>query len=397
MRYLVLGTGRQGTAAAYDLAKFGRAKEVFLYDNNPAAAFNAEGKLSHLVRKKFSVVQDDDLGSVMKEADVHAAVCALPYFLGEKVAKLAVENRVPICDLGCDTGIVKKQLKLDKQARKARTAIVPDCGLAPGTSTMFAMYVYDRLRELKAKPESIRLYCGGLMQDQRDCFEPVDKGHLISLYDHSWKPLKYKIVFSPVGLINNYAQPAYVLANGIVCTVPSLEDEEPVSMEGRILEAFSTAGGASLLPWRFQKAGIKDFSYKTLRYPGHAKEMRLLRDLGLLDVDKPIVEEVWKSVITDKLRHEKTPDCVYLMAVGKGTSKKGPVAVTLSMRDLDDDNFSSMERTTGFAAGVVASMLAHGKIRPGVKTPDEAIKASDYVAELKKRGFRIKEAVEAPC
>jgi lysine 6-dehydrogenase len=40
-RYAILGAGRQGTAAAYDLALRGDASQVILADQNPEAARKA--------------------------------------------------------------------------------------------------------------------------------------------------------------------------------------------------------------------------------------------------------------------------------------------------------------------------------------------------------------------
>ena len=53
---------------------------------------------------------------------------------------------------------------------------------------------------------------------------------------------------------------------------------------------------------------------------------------------------------------------------------------------------SAMERTTGYSLAITGLMQARREVEPGVHTPDEAIPAAKYIAELRKRGVEIKEA-----
>ena len=51
-----------------------------------------------------------------------------------------------------------------------------------------------------------------------------------------------------------------------------------------------------------------------------------------------------------------------------------------------------MMRTTGYSLSITGQMQARGEIgKAGVFTPDEAIPAEKYIAELAKRGVMIKE------
>jgi lysine 6-dehydrogenase len=64
------------------------------------------------------------------------------------------------------------------------------------------------------------------------------------------------------------------------------------------------------------------------------------------------------------------------------------------MVDYYDDKtgISAMERSTGYSLSITGQMQARGEIgKAGVFTPDEAIPARKYIAELKKRGVVIKE------
>ena len=47
-RYAVIGSGRQGTAAAYDFAKFGEAEDVVMGDVSLGAARRAAARVNRL-------------------------------------------------------------------------------------------------------------------------------------------------------------------------------------------------------------------------------------------------------------------------------------------------------------------------------------------------------------
>jgi len=53
-----------------------------------------------------------------------------------------------------------------------------------------------------------------------------------------------------------------------------------------------------------------------------------------------------------------------------------------------------MERTTGWDAAIVAEMMAHGQTSRGAGGVDTFVPAVPFVSELRRRGFRIKEAVQ---
>src|SRR5437870_4061140 len=103
-RYVVLGAGRQGTAAAYDLVLNGQAERLVLADADPAAAKDALARLKKLLagalrtrRTKLESARVDaskkgDLVRLLKGSDV--ALSALPYFLNPVAAAAAVAARV---------------------------------------------------------------------------------------------------------------------------------------------------------------------------------------------------------------------------------------------------------------------------------------------------------------
>jgi lysine 6-dehydrogenase len=58
----------------------------------------------------------------------------------------------------------------------------------------------------------------------------------------------------------------------------------------------------------------------------------------------------------------------------------------------EERGISAMMRTTGYTLAITGLMQATRVVAPGVHTPDEAIPAEQYIAELKKRGIVIRES-----
>ncbi len=166
------------------------------------------------------------------------------------------------------------------------------------------------------------------------------------------------------------------------------------------LEAFHTAGGLSTMVYRYAGV-IPTMEYKTLRYPGHARVMEAIRDLGLLDASpvdvkgqQVVPRDVFVRVAGEKLRKGK-PDLVALRVVVRGT--KNGVTSTRAWEVLDrydaQHGLTAMMRTTGFTLSITGQLQASGAIPPGVHTPDECIPAERYFSMLASRGIEVKELV----
>src|SRR5687767_12133115 len=142
-RYVVLGSGRQGTAAAYDLALRGAAGEVVLADASDAKAREAAGWIearlppsARDVRLTPVSVNGDDGQAVMallRGSD--AVISALPYRYNLEITRLAIRAGCNLCDLGGHPETTNSQLLFADAAREAGVSVVPDCGQAPGMAT----------------------------------------------------------------------------------------------------------------------------------------------------------------------------------------------------------------------------------------------------------------------
>jgi lysine 6-dehydrogenase len=377
MNVLVLGGGAQGSAAAFDLLRSDAIDRVTIADQE-------RGHLRPFLRpwlgdKLRQVALDaTDHGAVREAmADVDAVVCALPYFFDYDMAALAVEGGCHYCDLGGNTEIVERQKTLHDQAAAKGLSVIPDCGLAPGMVNILAQAGIDALDET----ESVKIRVGGLPQDPHP-------------------PLNYQIVYSMEGVLDYYTTLSVVLENGQIVQKEALSELESVEFDAPVgtLEAFHTAGGISTMPYRYQ-GRIPHMEYKTLRYPGHAKIMEAIRELGLLETDLVEVDgarvsprDVFIRVVSPRLRSPRGHDLVALRVEVEGTRDGRPAGVRYDLIDRYDEEheITAMMRTTGYSLAITALMQLDGRVtEPGVLTPDEAMPAMPYITELAQRGIHI--------
>lgn len=389
--YVVLGAGKQGTAAAFELALNGGAGRVLVADKDGGRARASVETLKRLLGRavrggKVALTHARVDGA--KPAEIRrvlqgsqAVLSALPYYLNPGAAAVAVAARTHYCDLGGYLDATKAVLKLDAKARRAGVTLVPDCGLAPGMCNTLAACAMEVL----AITREVSIYCGGLPQKPRP-------------------PLGYKIVFSLEGLLGNYFGKAFVLRKGEVARVPTFTEREVIDFGEPIgpLEAFVTGGATSTCPWTFQ-GRLQNYDYKTLRYPGHHDRMMFLRDLGMLG-DKPVQvngqsvvpREVFKALAEPRLRFPDDKDVVVLRVVARGQKEGKNFEVIYDLVDYYDPKtgFSAMERTTGFSAAVVLEMLAQGVVRQKGAVPlEKAVPGRFFLEQIRKRGLRVQETI----
>ena len=376
MRFLVLGSGLQGSACAFDLLATTDGA-VTLADQAPErlAPFLAPYIGKRLAVLKVDATDERNLRDVLRGHD--AVLSAVPYYLNARLAQLAVDLGLHFADLGGNKAILEQQQALDGAARKRRVGVVPDCGLAPGLVNIVALEAVRRLERC----ESLKLYVGGLPQ-------------------HPEPPLNYAIVYSLEGVLDYYTTPSWVLRDGRPAQVDALSELEPVDFPAPIgtLEAFHTGGGVSLMPWEF--AGkIDTMEYKTLRYPGHAHIMLAIRELGLLATEPVDVRgtpvpprAAFIAAAAPRLTRPEAHDLVALKVVARGTQRGKPATVAFQLLDYYDAErgISAMMRTTGYSLSVTGQMLVDGRIaQHGVQPAYAVTPYEEYVAELGKRGIKI--------
>jgi lysine 6-dehydrogenase len=382
--YAVLGAGRQGTACAYDMIKFGEADSVVLADQSLAAAKAAAARVNRLLGTEkaqaieLNVMDHDALVAVLHGRD--AFLSAVPYYLNLDITRAAVQAGASMCDLGGNTDLVREQLKLDSAAKSAGISIIPDCGQVPGMGTTLMVYTMSLLDE----PEEVFMWDGGLPQNPHP-------------------PFGYVLKFNIAGLTNEYAESPVFLRHGkptLVPTMAELEEIEFAPPVGR-LEAFTTGGGVSTMPWTF--AGkLKTLQNKTLRYPGQFAQLRAFYDLGLWGTEPVRVgeqavvpREVFHALFEPLVTCPEARDLVVIRIRATGRKDGRPAEVILDLFDWYDEEtgFTAMERTTGWDAAIVAGMMARAQTPRGAVPVELAVPPDLFVQELSKRGIEIRSKV----
>ncbi len=383
MKYLLLGAGLQGTAIAWDLLRNAPDTAALVVCDGNAGALDALA--SRLDDDRLRTVRGDVTdGELMHRlmSDASVTVSAVNYWYNADLAAAAVAARSHFLDLGGNNDIVAREFALCDQAAAAGVTIIPDCGLAPGLAGILGYHLATGL----ARCESVHLRVGGLPAAPRP-------------------PLNYKIVFSVQGLINEYIEPAVVIRDGEIRTVPSLTELETLRFPAPFgeLEAFQTSGGTSTLPQTLL-GRVRNLDYKTIRYPGHCERIRLLRDLGLCDSDPvrvPGGEVAPRDVLASLLeKHLRLPgtDVVLLLASAVGWDRDGR-GVTRRIRIIDHEDtehgITAMMRMTGFPAAIIARMLAAGVITArGTCRQEEVVPAPEMIAALSDRGVPVEDWTE---
>jgi lysine 6-dehydrogenase len=384
-RYAILGAGRQGTAAAYDLALRGDASQVILADQNPEAARKAAERVNKLLGRQLATsvaVDVTDSASVLAVLKgVDGVLSAVPYYYNLELANLAIQARTHMVDLGGNTDIVQQQHALDQAARAAGISIIPDCGQVPGMGTSLMLYTMSLLD----KATDVYMWDGGLPQKPSP-------------------PFNYMLTFHIAGLTNEYAEPALFLRDWKVTAVESMTELEQVEFPSPIgtLEAFVTGGGTSTMPFAFQ-GKLRTLQNLTLRWPGHYQQLRAYRDLGLWSQEPlnlpgrtVVPRDVFHALFEPKVTFANEKDLVLIRIKVLGEKDGAPAQATLDLVDFFDETtgFTAMERTTGWDAAIVLAMAARGQIPHGAGGVETFVSPGLFLEELHQRGFQITQWVE---
>lgn len=377
MRMLVLGAGQQGSACAYDLLKH-TDHDVVIADVN---VDHLPGFLQPFVGGRLTAVQVDanDRSAVRDVMEgIDAVMNAFPYYFNLGMTVAAIDSGAHYCDLGGNTDIVLQQKGLHDRAREKGVSAVPDTGLAPGMVNILAEHGIRQMDTVK----SVTIKVGGLPQ-------------------HPQPPLNYQIVYSLEGVLDYYTTLSWVLRDGRPTQVKALSEIEELDFPGAgQLEAFHTAGGLSTMAQRYE-GQIPTMEYKTLRYPGHAKHMEAIRDLGMLDLEpidvkgvKVAPRDVFMAVAGPRLKKDPrtSPDLVALRVEVVGVKDGANLRLRWDLLDRFDPEtgITAMMRTTGYSLAITGALQAAGDVEPGVWTPDEGVPAEAYIQALAQRGIDIR-------
>ncbi len=165
-----------------------------------------------------------------------------------------------------------------KLAEGATEVFAPQCGLAPGFISIAANELIKHFDTIK----SVKMRVGALPQ-------------------HPNNVLKYSLTWSTDGIINEYGNMCQSVVDGKEVDVLPLEGLEKIEIDGTRYEAFNTSGGLGSL-WETYEGKVNTMNYKTIRYPGHCEQIRLLMNGLKLNHDRDTLKRILENAVPQTLQ-----------------------------------------------------------------------------------------------
>ena len=252
-RIAIVGAGKIGSMIAELLVGSGDYA-VTVIDRSEAALDRLETAAT-VTKVAADITRGDTLRKILEGK--YAVLSAAPYHATRLIAEAAKAAGAHYLDLTEDVASTRAVKQL---AAGARTAFIPQCGLAPGFITIVASDLASHFDEL----QDVRMRVGALPKFPSNA-------------------LNYNLTWSTDGVINDYCEPCEAIVNGQLRETQALEELEEFSLDGVLYEAFNTSGGLGTL-CETLAGKVRNLNYRTIRYPGHAAIMKaLLNDLRLRD------------------------------------------------------------------------------------------------------------------
>lgn len=384
MRILVIGSGLMGPAAAYNAMVDEAVEKVTVCDLSEdqlsACRETLRGMPGADKVDYRRLDMNDRAESIAVMKDHGAGVAALPRVASMIAMPLALEACMPYVDL---TRVPDEALEEWKTTYAgSRGFVILGCGLEPGLTEIMARHLAERLD----RTDELHIQCGGIPENPSP-------------------PLGYKIVFGGRRLPLREST-ARTVVDGRLVDVPRYSEPEPAVFEG---VGECEAWHEGFMPWLLEVdalKGLRSGTQKTVRWPGYADKVTVLRELGLLseeplDVDgvsvipKHVVDAVLYPSV--KMSPEDRDITAYRVTV-IGEKAGRPATHTAEMIDRYDEatGFTSMARTTAFTAAIAARMAARGDLpHPGIPfvTPEQAIYGDCFdtlIGELDRMDVRFR-------
>jgi saccharopine dehydrogenase-like NADP-dependent oxidoreductase len=359
----VIGAGKIGSTIAALLASCGDY-DVLLIDANAAAL---EGHPGAIRTRTLAIEDPQALRPAL--AGAFAVLNAAPYHLTTVVAEAAKAAGAHYLDLTEDVAASRVVRDL---AKGAKTAFIPQCGLAPGFITIAAWDLAQHFDEL----HDVRLRVGALPR-------------------YPSNALNYNLTWSTDGVINEYCEPCEAIVGGRLREVPALEECEEFSLDGVTYEAFNTSGGLGTLCQTLD-GKVRNLNYRTIRYPGHAAIMKaLLNDLGLRH-RRPLLKDILENAVPATLQ-----DVVIVFVTVSGLKDGRLMQETyvnkVYAQPVGGKMTSAIQITTAGAICAVLDLLSAGKLPQAGFIRQEDIALTDVLGNRFGRFYAGDEASFQPA
>jgi saccharopine dehydrogenase-like NADP-dependent oxidoreductase len=316
------------------------------------------------------------LSQIVQGSD--CVISCVPAKHNPELAELCLEVGVHFCDLGGDDSLISKELALHDRAREKGVWVVPNCGLAPGLVNVLCLHGIDQLDHA----EAAHLRVGDV---------PL----------HPKPPFNFRISWSAERILADYTNPARLIEQGQVVEADALSRREEIEFGAPFgtMEAFCTQGGLSTLTDTL--AGRVDaLDHKTIRWPGHAHQMRFVIGLGLAENRKIGVRThlTYRDLLVRRLRKRlggDYEDAVLLRVLLRGEMEGRPTSLVYEMIERYDaaTQQTAMMRCTAIPTVVAALFLARGAptATGGADVPENVLPRKQFLQAVADRGLNIED------
>jgi len=409
MKVLVFGgSGKMGSAVAWDLAKNSKVGEVGI--------IGITGRRENILEKTKKWIGSDKIVlhtidvnnrretmKLMEQYDV-GAITLPDRKCSYKVVDMAIEAKLNIVDIleeyhrkpdkyeveGLE---IPNRMTLDKygesfhqKAIKNGVIFIDGMGFAPGLTNIT---LGEGIKKMD-RADSAIARCGG-----------------IPTKDFANKhPLKYMITWAFEHVLREYMVKVNVVKNGKIVEIDAMSDFEEFRFNQLgVDEKLACAITPGMPSFLYTRPQLKECAEKTIRWPGHWEGAGVLKECGMLD-SAPIEfketkispREFLSYIMTPKLKplEGETDVCVMWNTV-TGIKDGQKMRIDYYMwEEADTENvISAMGRITAFPEAIATVMLGKGEItKKGIVAPEDAIEGKIYknfLEELKRRKIDILE------
>jgi len=409
MKVLVFGgSGKMGSAVAWDLAKNSKVGEVGIIGITGRRE-NALEKTKKWINSDKIILHAIDVNNreetmkLMEQYDV-GAITLPDRKCSYKVVDMAIEAGLNIVDileeyhrkpdkyevegLEIPNGMTLDEYgeSLHQKAIENGVTFIDGMGFAPGLTNIT---LGEGIKKMY-RADSAIARCGG-----------------VPAKDFANKhPLKYMITWAFEHVLREYMVKVDVVKNGKIVEANAMDDLEKFRFnqlgKDEKLACAITPGMPSFLYTRTQ---LKECAEKTIRWPGHWEGAGVLKECGMLD-SAPIEFKGTKISPREFLSHIMTPklqplggetDVCVMWNTVTGIRDGRNMRIDYYMwEEADTENgISAMGRVTAFPEAIAAVMLGKGEItKKGIVAPEDAIEGKIYenfLEELKRRKINILE------
>ena len=375
----VIGAGAIGSAVVRELCRHDDVSQVQVCDTRSRALQTLHDSVEPNSTLRSFQVDARDLGvlsQIVRDSD--CVISGAPSELNPDLAELCLDLGINFCDLGGNEDLVQQELDLHERAREKAVWIVPNCGLAPGlvnVLTMRGLEAFDR-------PTAAAIRVGDV---------PL----------HPQPPFNFRISWSAERILDDYTRPAQHIKEGALVEVDSLSNDETIHFGDPFghMEAFCTQGGLSTLTESLT-GKLEHFDHKTIRWPGHAHQMRFVIGLGFGENRKIGVRThlTYRDLLVRRMRDHLSgdyEDAVLMRVMVQGEKNGEPKTLIYEMieRYDKDHEITAMMHCTSLPTVVVAKMIARRNhmAEGGADVPEAILPKDEYCKALAKYGLDIQE------